>query len=313
MNNKKGFTLTELMISMAIMSLIVALTFPAFTNLLAESRGETASEETHIDKIIGLELIRLDLENAAYGIGRNEATPPISLTFNTAIPPAIRALQLNSTLNNTNQSTVGWMIYGCSNAFGKKLSDRVLADRRQDRTNTNIVLLDDDKNFTTTTTTTASCPGSGIYTAFPYAAGLNNACTTQFCTGVRYQLSDTNTLGNCAVGTQNLLRVVGGGGDPVINCVADFTVTFDLDTDGDGVVNSPDAQLLATTTAQIMAQVKNINMYILMQEGQRDNGLNTPNANWSIATNITLNTANVTDANQYRWKEVRISGKPMSL
>lgn len=314
----KGFTLPELMISMAIMSIIVALTFPAFTDLLTFTKGETASEEAQIDKLISLELIRLDLENVAYGIARDAENSPISLTVTqSANPPVVvtRTLQLNSTLNNTNQSTIGWILYNCSP--GENLRDHIMTDTHL-VSNTNIVLLDHNKNFhSLSTTTQGSCPATrGIYTAFPYD-GVNS-CTPEFCTSVSYRLSASNLLSTCAAGTRNLLRAVGNAaGDPVINCVADFMVTFAVDENGDGDLDdrSDDTQAttLPDTTAKIRSQVKNINMYILMQEGVRDNNLNNTNVDLNISAGVVLSLANVKDPEKYRWKVVRISGKPMSM
>jgi type IV pilus assembly protein PilW len=305
---KNGFSLVEMVIAIVICSVIIGLTFPAFKNLLTASKSETASEEVHIDKIISLELIRLDLENSQYGIAQNEPTVPMTWDDTNKI------FQINSTLNNTNSSTIGWLLYDCTS--GGTLASNLPTDKRQETSNNNIVLLDSDKNFESLTTTGGSCPTSnGIYTAFPYDAGGSNACTTQWCTSVKYQLSSTNDLSTCAAGTKNLLRVAGTGtGIPVVNCVADFQVTFDLDTDGNDIIDVAQTTTLPTTTGDILSQVKNIDMYILMQVGQRDDNLNS-NVNMALggASALTLSAASVTeDASKFRWKVVRISGKPMS-
>ena len=305
----KGFTLIELLVSLAIFSIIIGLTFPAFRNILTASKTETASEEAHIDKIISLELMRLDLENANYGIAKDEANVP--MTWDNAG----KVLQLNSTLNNTNQATIGWMMYDCT--AGGTLSSNVQQDKRQLTTNNNIVLLDSDKNFESLTTTGAGCPATnGIYLAYPYDNSPGtNACATQWCSKVQYKLSATNPLADCAAGTKNLLRAVGtGAGDPILSCVADFTVTFGLDTTGNGIIDTPKATALPATTSEILNQVKNIDLYALVQFGKKDQNLSS-NENLVLDTTsgITLSKANVTeDPSKYRWKVVRISGKPMS-
>jgi type IV pilus assembly protein PilW len=308
--NNKGFSLIEIMVAMAIMSMVLALTFPAFTNLLRASKAENASNEAHIDKITSLELIRMDLEHTNYGIASNTATTPISWNS------AGKTLQLHSTINNTAHSTIGWMLYDCtSGGTLAKTSSTLIQDQRQDTGNTCFVLLDTNRDFVEINTTDGTCPGgNGIYTAFPLTRNKTGTpCRTIPYTSIEYKLSTgTNTLSDCAKGTKNLLRAVDSGtGDPILNCVADFTTTFELDTDGDGAIDSPSAASPPAAAAAVLAQVKNINMYILMQVGKKDEKLNSSET-LNAETGVTLSKAGITDPQKYRWKVVRISGKPMS-
>lgn len=308
--NNRGFTLIEVMVALAIMSIITALTFPAFFDLLNVSKGETSSNEAHIDKIVGLELMRLDLEHANYGIGTNVSTPSITWDATNKI------LQLNSTINNTNQATIGWMLYDCTNS-NRSLgitSGNLIKDKRQDSSNTCFSLLDSNRQYVATETTTGSCPtGQNVYTAFPIARNQTGTpCASTPYTSVQYKLSSgTNTLSDCAIGTHNLLRQVGAGtGEPILNCIADFAVTFDLDTNNDDVIDTPSSNTAPSSVSDVLNQVKNIHMYALMQTGRKDDTLNS-NENLSIEGGGTLSKVGITDASNYRWKVVHISGKPM--
>lgn len=301
--NRKGFTLVEMLVAVMIMGIICALTYPAFLKLLTGSKGETSSNQAHLDKVTSLELIRLDLEHASFGIAIDDATPPLTWAAN--------ALTIHSTIDNTNRASIGWLMYNCS-AAGVPLSTSLVTntDNREDSTNTCITLLDADRKFSGLTETTQNCPGKGIYTAFPVSNSTDPTCSSETYTSVSYSLSATNTLSSCAQGTRNLLRAVGGGaGAPILNCVADFDVRFELDTNGDGTVDTAQNSPPATTT-QILNQVKNIEMFVLMQAGNKDENLNS---NETLNLDVTLSKASVTeDPSKYRWKVVRISGKPMS-
>jgi hypothetical protein len=58
---------------------------------------------------------------------------------------------------------------------------------------------------------------------------------------------------------------------PLLDCVADMQVNFWLDTDGDGAVNWPPSDAISGLTAQrVRDQVKEIRVYIVAQEGQKD-------------------------------------------
>ncbi|SHO45723.1 prepilin-type N-terminal cleavage/methylation domain-containing protein [Desulfopila aestuarii] len=303
--NNKGFTLIELLISVVILGVISSLTYPAFVKLLNGSKVETSSSEAMLDKMNTLELIRLDLEHANYGIATDDATPPLTWTA------ATKTLAINSTINNTNQASIGWLLYNCGSAIAS-LSTSLVLDSREDSTNTCVSLLDIDRKFAILTRTTQTCPDKGVYTAFPVSNSSDPTCSAERYTTVSYTLSTGNTLSTCAQGTRNLLRAVGGAaGEPVLNCVADYDVRFELDINGDGTVDSVQSTPPGTTP-QILSQVKNIELYVLMQASKKDPNL-TSNENLFIDASLTLSKASVTeDPSKYRWKVVRISGKPMS-
>ena len=60
--NERGFTLIELVIAMTILTIVMALSAKTFRTLVHGSAAQKASTETELGKIVGLELIRLDLE-----------------------------------------------------------------------------------------------------------------------------------------------------------------------------------------------------------------------------------------------------------
>lgn len=305
--NNKAFTLVEILIATFIMSLVLTFAYPPLISMITASKVESFSNEAHLDKITGTELIRMDFEHANFGIGVNEANLPISWDS------ANDVFQLNTTLNNTNQSTIGWALYDCSSGGNlRKNGGNLIKDRRQDDTNTCLTLLDSNRNYLGVFSTSDTCPGNDVYTAFPLGVTAVNPCKSQHYSSIRYSLSGIpNYLPECAQGTQNLLRSVdGSSGVPILNCIADINFTFDLDTDTNGTIDSFSATAPPTTNAQdVLEQVKNINMFILLQAGKKDDTLNS---NENITIDANLSKAGITAPEKYRWKVVRVSGKPMS-
>lgn len=309
----KGFTLVEMVITILIMSIIMALSGNTFKRVLFGVKEESKSMESNQDKLLGLELIRLDLEHAGFGIARNTTGKPIEWT------DASRQLTLRSTLNNTNQNTLGWHMANCTT--GLSISSKEVASGGTGLSS-NIVLLDQDKNFVSNTTFASNCPDTKPYLAYPYDNTVANGCDAalggaagqQYCNRVVYELVAT-TLDTCAAGTKTLSRRVGAAasGDPILNCVADIIVRFDLDTNSDGTIDSNDTATLPGTTSAIIDQVQNIDVFILQQIGQKDREFTfTGNLTLGLPAGVTFSTAGITDFNKYRWKVLKLSGKPMS-
>lgn len=323
--NSKGFTLVEILITMFILVAIMALTIPIYTKNVDGISAVSASEDSKIDNLLAMETIRLDLQHVGTGIGLNEATLPI--VYNETVP-ALPILDLRSTLVNTNQSTLGWGLINCTVGSAITTATDYIVDQREDATNTNLVLLDSDKNYISNTNgANYNCPTAAeagqpvgtsvLYTAFPTAftaAAPTNYCTTGFCSRIRYNFSAAQPLETCAVGTRNLLRAVGGAaGDTLVNCVAGFRVRFDIDADNNDSISAGETgnTNLPAAAGDIMAQVKNIDMYLLVQVGKEDISLRSnPTLTVDGIIDFTLDWQGITNRTNYRWKIFKVSGKP---
>lgn len=115
--DKRGFTLVELLVVMAIFLTVIFITTSAFETIVHRVSQQSKSAETQIQGIVGLELLRADLERAGFGlpwsfnittpgVAYGEAVSPLnvptnpSTLFNDAPPSAPRAiLSGNSTFN----------------------------------------------------------------------------------------------------------------------------------------------------------------------------------------------------------------------
>lgn len=66
--NNKGFTLVEMIVVMAIFVVVIILTGQSFNTILSQAKRLMSSEESNIEGVIGLEMLRHDLEQAGYGL-----------------------------------------------------------------------------------------------------------------------------------------------------------------------------------------------------------------------------------------------------
>lgn len=66
--NNGGFTLVEMVIVMAIFMIVIALTGDAFNHIISKALSQTKTAESNIAGVVGLELMRVDVEAAGYGI-----------------------------------------------------------------------------------------------------------------------------------------------------------------------------------------------------------------------------------------------------
>jgi prepilin-type N-terminal cleavage/methylation domain-containing protein len=72
----RGFTLIELLIVMAVMGLVLAAASDTFVTLLRGYKTQSKIAETNIEGIIGLELMRQDIERAGFGLPWGPLTMP---------------------------------------------------------------------------------------------------------------------------------------------------------------------------------------------------------------------------------------------
>ncbi|WP_457643927.1 PilW family protein [Persephonella sp.] len=335
-NNNRGLSILELLVSMVIFIVIMGAVYVTYIKLLKGFRGESTKVETQIEKLVGAEIIRLDLEHVGYGISSNETAP--ILEWN----PDDKILTLRSTLNNTRKETIGWFMVDCSATCTVISRSFPEPDRSYyvfyidaiDKTAKGTGKVNIDMNGNVSFTTTPPAGGSGRLIGFPITEevynGTANGCETGYCNIVKYALSSANLLDKCNPNTYNLLRRVGAealnntGGDPILNCVADYTVTFDLDTNNDGAIDTVGSTVPALDTdgdgidnTEIRNQLKRINFYLLIQEGGYQRDFNFTNV-VSCGGNTCINGIDVdlvlpVDYQHYNWKVVKLSVKPMDL
>lgn len=105
---------------------------------------------------------------------------------------------------------------------------------------------------------------------------------------------------------------------PLLDCVADMQVVFGLDTNGDRTVDGWTNGISGLTADTIRSQLAEIRVYILAQEGMRDDSYRTPTGNVLVGFNDPVNGTMGRDFSvqlypNYRWKVYNIVVKPTSL
>ena len=66
--SKRGFSLIELLIVMAIFTVAMAVSSSVFVNILGQAKMQGKLAETQMESVPGLEMLRSDLESAGYGL-----------------------------------------------------------------------------------------------------------------------------------------------------------------------------------------------------------------------------------------------------
>lgn len=68
LRDQRGFTLTELIVVMAIFTVVIMVTSNTFKTVITAAGQQSKSAETQIEGIVGLEVLRGDLEQAGFGL-----------------------------------------------------------------------------------------------------------------------------------------------------------------------------------------------------------------------------------------------------
>jgi hypothetical protein len=119
-----------------------------------------------------------------------------------------------------------------------------------------------------------------------------------------------------------------GGFDPkipLLDCVADMQIVYGLDGSASGSINQyldAPANTLSKTAADIRAQLKEIRVYILAQDGQKDLTYTYPSEKVKVGETLNgvfrgrefdLKNIIITDWDHYRWKVYTIVVRPQNL
>jgi prepilin-type N-terminal cleavage/methylation domain-containing protein len=91
-NKQHGFSLIELLVVMALLAIVAAMTMDAFNMVLKQSGQTMKTVTTEIDQTIGLGILRSDIEQAGFGL---------PWTFQNSITYAEAALSPGSTYNDS--------------------------------------------------------------------------------------------------------------------------------------------------------------------------------------------------------------------
>lgn len=370
-----GFTLVELLITMAIFVLTIAAVSGIFVPLLTQFKQQSKIAETQIQGLTGLEILRKDLEQAGFGLpwvipprvnyteGSSSTTSPIPVPNDPRIndapsnPPrpivtinnveglgGSDYLVIKATTVATNDAATKWTYVVGTSEGGVSLrswrnsledlknDDRVIVLIPMRGENAQRILLNDDSTFFvkfgTLSTPSAFTPTTEDDLYLVYGVDPDTNLRMPFNRADYYirKVSGTVIPNRCAPGTGILMKSVirqadgnRGPGIPLLDCVADMQVVFRGDTDGDDTFDDVSDDISTLTAEEIRKQIKEVRVYILAHEGQKDNTFNyCPNPSDCSDTKLEIpssddpgygagrvfdfNIAGITDWRRYRWK-----------
>ena len=376
MKRDSGFTLIEVLVVMVIMIFALAVTSDMFVGLLNQYKQQSKITETNIEGMVGLELLRQDIERAGYGlpwqtpITYNEASGAGYSAYNDCSgsapcnpPRPILSDSVNNnypgftiTTNNgynypdllvikavniiRNASAQKWTyITDLSTAAtwtGGQATDEYPND------NDWVILLSQGTSDMDTRTlvtngawvtkfnnlsafTTDASPGP-LFVYDLYDNNLASAPRMPF-NRADYYITKTSVdvPARCAPNTGVLVKAMISLSDgqrndflPLLDCVADMKVIFELDLTGSGPPYTPndtlrDASGIFLTAQQIRQQVKEVRVYILAQEGQYDKTYTHPETVIPVGEGPHTHQFNIGTNVHYRWKLYTIVVQPKNM
>ncbi len=352
MNRRNAaFTLVELMIAMAIVMVVLYAAINFFIVSVRQYKVQTKITETNVEGILGLELLRQDLESLGFGLpwnslGNYSETSAALNDGNNIAPRAVVSINGGGgfTVNNSDYLVIKSARVGMSDAAGKWTTltqannKRTWSPLTENLGNNDYVIVlalgstDADRRSLVTSGT--------FYTQFnntlnfvpvePYSAnivyGIDNVIPARPFNRADYYIDNTAVPQRCAPSTGVLVKVVLPHDGttptllPLLDCVADMQVVYGMDTNADGVVDNTysDDISVGMTAANIRARLAEVRVHILAQEGQRDDSYAYPYDNVTVGSGgagrtFIFSSSGITGFRNYRWKVYSIVVKPKNL
>ena len=374
--NKAGFSLVELMITMVVFLLAIAAASNVFTGLLTQFKQQSKIAETNIEGMVGLEILRRDLESAGYGVpwnveidgdgdgndweqivgyceavsnatitpnpitfnnGSSDAVCPAAITGGSA-PMAVRTGD-NTGLNGADYLSIKSTTVALNNTVRRWTWLRSDGTKDDDLSGESFVA--NDRIIVISPGSTASNSRSLIINAGAFSNTYNNTGgyvpTEASEIHLVYGIDDSTNLrmpfnrtdyyirvpaalpAQCAPNTGVLYKGTVNHANgaitelPILDCVADMQVVFYLDTDGDGTNETVLNSLAGYTAKNIRDWVKEIRVYILAHEGQRDASYTYPSATIHVGPAGFGRDFNLGANLNYRWKVYTLVVRPNNL
>lgn len=393
-----GFTLTELLITMVVFVLAIAAGSQIFTALLTQFKQQSKIAETNIEGIIGLEILKRDIEHAGYGLpwfvdtnNDGNANDWWLLTtysegagagvFNDGDPASSplpapggvrRAPRAIFSDNNTGMNGSDYLVIKSINVARSDPSEewtllraapfsadnpKVWSPTTENLSSTDRVIVLISGGTTGTTHRRLIVDGAlSFYTTYGNITSSPWPPTDSTENRIVYGVAPESTATlrmpfnradyyiyrpltsmptRCAPQTGILYKGVMKHADgtlfelPLLDCVADMQVTYLLDANADNIIDWPPSDsLIGLTAEQIRDRVKEVRVYIVAQEGQRDVtydfSLGGTRESITVTEKFQANSRDIPTVNlrtqigdpeykYYRWKLYTIVVKPIDL
>jgi prepilin-type N-terminal cleavage/methylation domain-containing protein len=364
--DNKGYSLIEILIAVALLGLVMALSGQLLQNMVTGQKKEAVVVTNQFEASLGVEMLRNDLTNAGFGLADDfksspgtytEASVDPAMQFNNApnVPKAIQHANNVSAagyIANSDYLIIRSPAVGMSSTAGKWTNITTTKahywnDINLDMT-TNDYMIVIKPRITTGGNSTLIVSG-GVYaikypgqavdlpTAFQpdpsagerfLAFGIGTTAPTMPFVRADYYVGVPATANpNCAPGTGTLFKNVIGDASspyPLIDCVANMQVVFNLDTNLDGIPDLLTNDIAGLDPYTTKTQIKEVQIYILAHEGIKEKGTRTqytvpsvilgPSATLGTTVDLSsLDTSTTTAWKSYRWITYRLNVKPKSF
>ncbi len=343
---ENGFTLIEVMVTTLILVIVLGAASTLFVNLMRAYKQQSKIAESSMEGILGFEVLRQDIQHSGFGLpwngvsGVSEASAGANAMAcnpgSATDPPRAFTSLLSAGAFGSDYLVVRAANVGMASASKKWTSLRLGPTTRNwgspldDLANSDrVIVLSPGLDNTTYRTLVKN--GTVFHTSFGNLSAFAPPDTGQTYvvygidggTSLRmpfnradYYIDTASVPVHCAPNTGVLVKAVVRQADgalstpyPLLDCVASVKYRYGLDTNGDGSIDqTADAAGLAGKTAdQVRAQVKEVQVFVLAHEGQRDTAYTHPTNPISVAgTNVNVDV-------KYRWRLYALTIQPISL
>lgn len=383
-NDNKGFTLIELIVVMGLFIVIIMISAGAFEKIANISSQQIKSAESNIQGVVGLEIMRSDLEHSGYGLAWelpfvanfqesevganghangidpkafNDTNTDSSIDSN-KVPRAIQSaaaagagdwengrdyLVIKSAYVGMNQAAKKWSYIegtGASSVIKQWGADDFAKNDRvivlDSKTRRLIAASDTDFSFTVGDDFSL---GDVAYSAYQptqdtdvyllYGINAANNLRVPFNRVdyfIKKPIATRDIPARCAPGTGTLYKAPMNHNDgkatqyPLLDCVADMQVIYSLDSNEDDGVDVHVDSISAMSSADIRKQLKEIRVYVLTHEGQRDRSFNYPSSTVYVGEFASGRTYDLTKLENigdswknYRWKVYTLVVDPKNI
>ncbi|HEX9191211.1 MAG TPA: prepilin-type N-terminal cleavage/methylation domain-containing protein [Candidatus Deferrimicrobiaceae bacterium] len=356
MRKESGISLLEVVIALAIVMLVLYAAITFFIGSVRQYKVQTKIIETNVEGVLGLELLRRDVESLGFGLHWNDGVPytertagaaqAVALTDSPAAPrPVVSINGAASTVNGSDYLVIRSARVGRSDAAGKWTTLRTgsvtrdwgSAEENLSSGDQVIVIAPGGVNQDRRTLLTlaagtpfTSTGPSGFAPIDPAQVhivyGIDDGPLARPFNRAEYFIDNASVTvpPRCAPNTGVLVKAVVRHDTgttpasellPLLDCVADLQVVYMLDTDGNpSTPPIPSDDISGMTADAIRAQLKEVRLHILAQEGQRDDNFRYPSASVLVGPdNAVGRNFDVSGTRNYRWKAYSIVVKPRNL
>ena len=264
---RKGFTLVELLVAVAISGILSAALYTTYARLYSGAKQQSKITESAVDSYIGAEILRTDLVNMGLGIAAEETyTGSSARLYPVNLNGTQDTMNIYTSYDRLDPKTHGWRLLKCNNASVCEFDDEATGIGNDVYTGLKIISTLNGKAINPSF---GSVSNADYYYAvgYPYDTSKADKYRT-----IGYRLSGdcngdgiSDTASRCAAGTTSLCR----NGVPVLDCVGGWKL-YGGYADSEGITYDTLSNIKSLNGGAALGNIRRLTVYMLVQEGQYD-------------------------------------------